>query len=63
LPTGKAKNMFNPYLPANHQDAGNEPEPRELKCEVCGLYCDSPEEIESIEETGYCTDCGKRYLK
>jgi len=56
--------MFNPYLPANHQDAGNEPEEQEdTRCEVCGDYYEEQGEIESIEETGYCTDCDKKYLK
>lgn len=55
--------MFNPYLPANHQDAGDEQNELELKCEICGLYYDDKENSESIDETGYCIDCGKKYLK
>lgn len=55
--------MFNPYLPANHQNIDDLPEPRELKCEVCGLYYDDQKNSDNIDETGMCVDCYKKYLK
>ena len=38
-----------------------EEELRELKCEFCGILFvegeDSDEDLDSIDETGYCLDC------
>jgi hypothetical protein len=30
-----------------------------LKCEGCGIVCEDKENVESIDDTGKCTECVK----
>lgn len=56
--------MLNPYLPANHQDAGDVPEEEEQDtCEACLDTPGNIDEINSIRECGLCSRCAKKYLK